>query len=179
MPASTVAGCGKQKPANVSSEQDSNSKSSREQGESMTTWGEHIKTWFKGSWRSVIFIGKPSWVWGPSAPASGLWVHTPGSRQLGSQWCTLWGNGQDIAEDFSLVSWVMRTVSEWWVQAAGREFHHETVQFREWELSNFNVGQVFMILWELGAIRHINQILKLRQCETLMPWDQSSWGDTR
>lgn len=113
MPASTVAGCGKQKPANVSSEQDSNSKSSRVQGESMTTWGEHIKTWFKGSWRSVIFIGKPSWVWGPSAPASGLWVHTPGSRQLGSQWCTRGGMVRRLQRTSHLwAGWWERSVSD-------------------------------------------------------------------
>lgn len=111
MPASTVAGCGKQKPANVSSEQDSNSKSSREQGGSTTTRGEHIKTWLRGPWRSIIFIGKPAGCGdhqllpvgcGYTHLVVGSWesvVHT-------------WGNGQEIAEDFSLVSWVMRTVSE-------------------------------------------------------------------
>lgn len=142
MPASTVAGCGKQKPANVSSEQDSNSEQQRA-GRIYDHWERAHQDIVQRSlekcyfhWKTQLRVGTISscrWVLGTHTwkqAAGDLVVHT-------------WGNDLEIAEDFSLVSWVMRSVSEWWVQAAGREFHHETVQFREWELSNFNVGPFF------------------------------------
>lgn len=92
-----------------------------------------------------------------------------------------WEKGQEIAEGFALASWVMGMVSEWRIWAAGGEIHHETAQLESGNSAILMLDGFFMILWELGVIRHINQSssLKLRQSEALMRWYQSSWGDTR
>lgn len=143
MPASTVAACGKQKPANVSSEQDSNSKSSREQGESMTTAGEHIKIWFKGPWRNVTELRV-----GPSVPASGFWVHTPGSRQLGSEWCTCGGMARRLQSTSHL--W-----AGWWERPVSDECQQLVENFttRQFSLESENsailmLGRVFLWYFE-------------------------------
>lgn len=111
MPASTVAGCGKQKPANVSSEQDSNSEQQRAGG-IHDHWRQAHQNMVQRSlekhyfhWKTQLRVGTLNSSW---------WIlgaHT-WQQSAGELVVHMWGNGLEIAEDFSLVSWVMRRVSE-------------------------------------------------------------------